>query len=66
LIYDGTLYKLIWIDLCIQSWLENKFINQNELYIYIYIYIYIYSKTQIKRKMSFTTTDLVEFTLQVL
>jgi hypothetical protein len=60
LIYDGTLYKLIWIDLCIQSWLENKFINQNELY------IYIYSKTQIKRKMSFTTTDLVEFTLQVL
>jgi hypothetical protein len=62
LIYDGTLYKLIWIDLCIQSWLENKFINQNELY----IYIYIYSKTQIKRKMSFTTTDLVEFTLQVL
>jgi hypothetical protein len=64
LIYDGTLYKLIWIDLCIQSWLENKFINQNELY--IYIYIYIYSKTQIKRKMSFTTTDLVEFTLQVL
>jgi hypothetical protein len=62
LIYDGTLYKLIWIDLCIQSWLENKFINQNELY----IYIYIYSKTQIKRKMSFTTTDFVEFTLQVL
>jgi hypothetical protein len=60
LIYDGTLYKLIWIDLCIQSWLENKFINQNELY------IYIYSKTQIKRKMSFTTTDFVEFTLQVL
>jgi hypothetical protein len=58
LIYDGTLYKLIWIDLCIQSWLENKFINQNELY--------IYSKTQIKRKMSFTTTDFVEFTLQVL
>ena len=31
-----------------------------------YIYIYIYSKTQIKRKMSFTTTDFVEFTLQVL